>query len=55
MRKSQITLLIITDRKKWHYLAVKRLCTLLRAIRPGRNGDFYCLKCFQSHRTENKL
>ena len=55
MRKSQITLLIITDRKKWHYLAVKSLRTLLRAIRPDHNGDFYCLKCFQSHRTENKL
>ena len=36
---------MITDGKKWHYLAVKSLSTLLRGITPNHNGDFYCLNC----------
>ena len=35
----QIVLLMITDGEKWHYLVV----------------DFYCLNCFHSYRTKNKL
>ena len=31
-RKNQVILLMITDRKKWHYLAVKSLSALLRGI-----------------------
>ena len=32
MHENQVTLLIITDGKKWHYLAVKSLSALLRGI-----------------------
>ena len=47
---------MITDCKKWHYLAVKSLPKLLRGITGNNNnGNFYCLNCFCSYRTENKL
>ena len=41
--------------KKKRYLAVKELFTLLRGITPKHHGDFYCLNCLNSFRTENKL
>ena len=41
--------------QKWHYTAVKRLSVLLRGVTGNNNGDFYCLNCFHSYRTENKL
>ena len=31
-RENQVILLMITDVKKWHYLAVERLTALLRRI-----------------------
>ena len=46
---------MITDGEKWPYLAVKRLSALFRGITGNNNGDFYCLNCFQSYTTENKL
>ena len=46
---------MITDGKKWHYYAVKKLSALLRGITSKHNGDFYCLNCFCSFRTENAL
>ena len=46
---------MITDGKKWHYLTVKSLPALLRRITSKNNGDFYCLNCFHSFITENKL
>ena len=46
---------MITDGKKWHYLAVKSLSALLRGITSNHNGDFYCLNCFHSCSTKNKL
>ena len=46
---------MITDRKKWHYLAVKSLSALCRGITGNNNGDFKCLIFFQSYATENKL
>ena len=46
---------MITDGKKWHYLAVKSLSALLRGITSNHVGDFYCLNCFHSYRTEQKL
>ena len=46
---------MITDGEKWHYLAVKSLSVLFRGITGNNNGDFYCLNCFQSYTTENKL
>ena len=51
----QIILLIISDGQKWHYLVVKNLSGLLRGITSNHKEDFYCLNCFHSYRTENKL
>ena len=31
--------------RKWHYLAVKCLSTLLRKVTSKHNGNFYCLIC----------
>ena len=53
-RENQVILLMITDVKKWHYLAVKSLSALFR-ITGNNNGNFYCLNCFCSYRTKNKL
>ena len=40
------------EKKGRHYLAVKKLFTLLTS---KHQGDFYCLNCLHSFRTENKL
>ena len=48
-RNIQVILLMITDAKKWHYLAVKSLSELLRGITSNHNGDSYCLNCFHSY------
>ena len=54
-REKQVILLMITNSKKWHYLFVKRLCTLLKRITSKHVGDFYCLNCLHSYRTKNAL
>ena len=55
-RENQVNLLMITDGdKNWHYLAVKSISKLLNGITSNHNGDFYCLNCFHSYRTKNKL
>ena len=46
---------MITDGKKWLYLAVKILSALFREILSKHEGDFYCLNCFQAYTTENKF
>ena len=51
----QIILLMITDGEKWHYLVVKNLSGLLRGITCNHNADFYCLNCFCSYSTKNKV
>ena len=51
----QIILLMITDGEKWHYLVVNNLSRLLRAITSNHHDGFYCLNCFHSYRTKNKL
>ena len=38
--ENQVILSMITDGKKWHYLAVKCLYTLFRRITSKRNRDF---------------
>ena len=53
--KNQVILLMITDGKKWHYLAVKGFSALFRGITGNNNGNFYCLNCFHSYTTENEL
>ena len=45
-RKKQVILLMITDGKKWHYLAVTNLSALLQGNSSNHEGDFYCLNCF---------
>ena len=47
-RKNQVILLMIIDDGK-------RLPALLRGITSNHHGDFYCLNCFHSHHTHNKL
>ena len=46
-RKNQVVLLMITDGKKRHYLAIKSVPVLLRGITSNQNGD--------SYRTKKKL
>ena len=53
--ENQVILLMITDGEKWHYLAVKSLPALFRGITSNYNGDFYCLNCYLSYRTEDRL
>ena len=53
-RKNQVSSLMITDGKKWHYLAVKS-SALLRGITSNHNGDLYCLNCFHAYSTKNSL
>ena len=55
IRDNQIILLMISNGENWHYLAVKSLSRLLRGINSNHDGDYYCLNCFHSYRTENKL
>ena len=47
--------MITDDGNRWHYLAVKSLPALLRGITSNHHGDFYCLNCFHSYTTHNKL
>ena len=54
-RENQIILLMITDGTKWHYIAMKSLSALLRGVTSNHNGDFYCLNCFHSYGTKEKL
>ena len=53
--KKQVILLMITDGKKWHYLAISNLSALLQGKSSNHEGDFYCLNCFNSYTTKNKL
>ena len=45
-RENQVILLMITDGKKWHYLAVKSLPAFLRIIASNHKGDFLLFKSF---------
>ena len=47
--------MITDDDNRWHYLAVKSLPALFRGITSNHHGDFYCLNCFHSYTTHNKL
>ena len=48
-------LMITNGRGKWHYLAIKSVSALLRGLTSTYHGDFYCLNCFHSYRTNEKL
>ena len=54
-RKKQVILLMITDGKKWHYLAVTNLSALLLGKSSNHKENFYCLNCFNLYTTKNKL
>ena len=53
--KKQVILLVIGDGRKYHYLAVTNLSALLQKISSNHKEDFYCLNCFNSYTTKNKL
>ena len=44
---------MIPNRERWHYLAVKKVLTLLRGITSKNNGDFYYLNCLHSFKLES--
>ena len=46
---------MIGDGIKYHYLAVTNLSGLLQGNSSNHEGDFYCLNCFNSYTTKNKL
>ena len=46
---------ITHDGKKWHYLAVKSISTILRGITSNNHGDFSCLKCLHPYRIKGTL
>ena len=46
---------MITNSKKSHYLAVTNLSALLEGISSNHKEDFYCLNCFNSYTSKNKL
>ena len=54
-REKQVILLMISNGENWHYLTVKNLSRLHRGITSNHDEDFYCLNCFHSYRTKNKL
>ena len=47
--------MITDDSNRWHDLAVKNLPALLSGITSNHHGGFYCLNCFHSCTTHNKL
>ena len=51
----QVILLIISNGEKWYYLVIKNLPGLLKGITSTHKEDFYCLNCFHSYKTKNKL
>ena len=46
---------MITDGKKYHYLAVTNLSALFQGNLSNHVGDFCCLNWFSSYTTKNKL
>ena len=46
---------MITGGKKWNYLVLSNLSALLPKKSSNHLKDFYCLNCFNSHTTKNKL
>ena len=54
-RENQVILLMIIDGKRLHYLAVRSLYVLFCKIISNNEEDFYCLNCFHSYSTKNRL
>ena len=53
--KQQVIFLMISNGKKQHYLAVTSLSAFLQKNSSNHKEDFYCLNCFNSYTTKNKL
>ena len=53
--KKQVILLIISNSKKQHYLAVIYLSALLQGNSSNHEGDLYCLNCFNSYSSKKNL
>ena len=55
-REHHANLLMITDGTDiWHYIEIKKIPALLRGVSSTHDGDYYCLNCFHSYRTESSL
>ena len=54
-REKQVILLMISNDENWHYIVAKSLHGLLKGITSSHNEDFYCLNCFCTYSTRNKL
>ena len=46
--ENQVIILMIVDGKKWYYLAVKKLSSLICKTTSKHNGDLLCLNCLHS-------
>ena len=46
---------MIGDGGKYHYLSITNLSALLQRNSSNHEGDFYCLNCFNSCTSKNKL
>ena len=46
---------MIKNGKKYHYLTITNLSGLLQRNSSNHEGDFYCLNCFNSYTSKNKL
>ena len=46
---------MITNSKKSHHLVVTSLSALLERTSSNHKKDLYCLNCFNSYTTKNKL
>ena len=54
-REKQVVLSIIPNGEKWQLSCRKKLSALLRGITSKYYGDFYCLICLRSFRTNTNL
>ena len=46
---------MISNGKKQHYLTVTNLSAFLQGNLLNHEGDLYCLNCFNSYKSKNKL
>ena len=53
--EKQVILLMLSNGENWRYLVVKSLPGLLKGITSNHQEDFYCLNCFCTYSTKNKL
>ena len=54
-REKQVILLMITNGKKSHYLAITNLSAFLEGNSSSHHGHFYCLNCFNSYTSNINL